>query len=282
MTARITPNERWQQIVSAPDHQINLAEAALVVAAAEYPHLDIDAYLGRIDELAAQFRRRLRQDIPPTETIIALNHYLFGELGFSGNTTEYYDPRNSFLNDVLDRRLGIPLTLSIVYIEIGRRAGLALRGVSFPGNFLVKCIVRDGAIVLDPYAGGASLSIEDLQRRLKTLSDGIEPVPEAVQHMIAAAGNKEILARMLRNLKGIYLHQNEMMKALAAAGRIIAIAPDAADEYRERGRIYLNLECFRAALADFRHYLLLEPVAEDAQVIQRQVTELQQVASRLN
>ena len=100
--------------------------------------------------------------------------------------------------------------------------------------------------------------------------------------MIAAAGNKEILARMLRNLKGIYLHQNEMMKALAAAERIIAMAPDVADEYRERGRIYLNLECFRAALADFRHYLLLEPVADDAKVIQQQVAELQQVAARLN
>jgi len=282
MTARITPDERWRQIVSAPDNQVNLAEAALVIAAAEYPDLDIDAYLGRIDDLAAQLRRRLRQDIPPTEAILALNHFLFGELGFSGNMAEYYDPRNSFLNDVLDRRLGIPLTLSIVYIEIGRRAGLALRGVSFPGHFLVKCIVRDGAIMLDPYAGGVSLSIGDLQQRLKALSNGIEPAPEAVQHMIAAAGNKEILARMLRNLKGIYLHQNEMMKALAAAERIIAVATDAADEYRERGRIYLNLECFRAALADFRHYLLLEPVADDAKVIRQQVAELQQVASRLN
>lgn len=282
MTARITLDERWRQIVSAPDNQVNLAEAALVVAAAEYPNLDIDAYLSRIDDLAAQLRRRLRQDIPPTEAIIALNHYLFGELNFSGNTAEFYDPRNSFLNEVLDRRLGIPLTLSIVYIEIGRRAGLALRGVSFPGHFLVKCIVRDGAIMLDPYAMGASLSIGDLQQRLKTLSNGIEPGSKAVQRMIAAAGNKEILARMLRNLKGIYLHQNEMMKALAAAERIIAVAPDAADEYRERGRIYLNLECFRAALADFRHYLLLEPVADDAKVIQQQVAELQQVASRLN
>ena len=282
MTAKITPDERWQQIVAAPDNQVNLAEAALVVAAAEYPNLDIDVYLDRIDELAVQLRRRLRQDIPPTEAILALNHYLFDELGFSGNAAEYYDPRNSFLNDVLDRRLGIPLTLSIVYIEIGRRAGLALRGVSFPGHFLVKCIVRDGAIMLDPYAKGASLSIEDLQQRLKTLCNGIEPTPEAVRHMLAAAGNKEILARMLRNLKGTYLHQNEMMKALAAAERIIAMAPDVADEYRERGRIYLNLECFRAALADFRHYLLLEPVADDAKVIQQQVAELQQVAARLN
>jgi regulator of sirC expression with transglutaminase-like and TPR domain len=282
MTAKITPDERWRHIVSVPDNQVNLAEAALVIAAAEYPHLDIDAYLGRIDELAAHLRRRLRQDIPPSEAILALNHYLFGELGFSGNTAEYYDPRNSFLNDVLDRRLGIPLTLSIVYIEIGRRAGLALRGVSFPGHFLVKCIVRDGAIMLDPYARGASLSIEDLQQRLKTLSNGIEPAAEAVQHMIGAAGNKEILARMLRNLKGIYLHQNEMLKALAAAERIIAMAPDAAEEYRERGRIYLNLECFRAALADFRHYLLLEPVADDAKVIQQQVAQLHEVASRLN
>lgn len=274
--------EHWQRIAAAPDPQVNLAEAALVIAAGEYQQLDINGYLGRIEDLAAQFRRRLRQDIPPTEIIIALNHYLFDELGFAGNSAEFYDPRNSFLNDVIDRKLGIPITLSILYIEIGRRAGLKLRGVSFPGSFLVKCPVRGGAIVLDPYARGASLSVADLRQRLRTMRNGIEIAPEAVKSMIAAASNKEILARILRNLKGIYLNQNEMMKALSAVDRIIAVAPGAASEYRDRGRIYLKLECFRAALVDFRHYLLLEPRADDANVVMQHVSELQQVASRLN
>jgi len=278
----ITPAERWQQIAMAPDDQVNLAEAALVIAAGEYQDLDIGAYLDRIDDMAARLRCRLRRDITPTETLIALNHYLFEELGFTGNGAEYYDPRNSFLNEVIDRKLGIPITLSLVYMEIGRRVGLALHGVSFPGHFLVKCVVRDGALVLDPYAKGASLGVEDLQRRVGQLRNGMEPAPEVVESMIAAASNKEILARMLRNLKGIFLHQNDMMKALSAADRIIAISPDAAAEYRDRGRIYLNLECCRAALADFSCYLRLDPGAEDASVIRRQVAELQQLASRLN
>ncbi|MDP2239417.1 MAG: tetratricopeptide repeat protein [Burkholderiales bacterium] len=274
--------EHWQRIAAAPDPQVNLVEAALVIAAGEYQQLDIDGYLGRIEDLAVQFRRRLRQDIPPTEIIIALNHYFFDELNFSGNSVEFYDPRNSFLNDVIERKLGIPITLSILYIEIGRRAGLKLRGVSFPGSFLVKCSVRDGAIVLDPYAGGASLSIEDLRQRLRTLRNGTDIAPEVVKSMITAASNKEILARILRNLKGIYMNQDEMMKALSAVDRIIAVEPGAASEYRDRGRIYLKLECFRAALMDLRHYLQLEPRADDADVVKQQVSELQQVASRLN
>jgi regulator of sirC expression with transglutaminase-like and TPR domain len=282
MTGDAAPEARWQQIAATPDNQINLAEAALVIAAAEYTDLDIDAYLRRIDELAATLRRRLRQDIPPTETIIALNHYLFEELGFTGNSADFYDPRNSFLNEVIDRRLGIPITLSVVYLEIGRRLGLVLHGVSFPGHFLVKCAVRGGAIMLDPYGKGISLSVEDLQHRLRTLHGDIDPTPEAVQRMIGTASNKEILARILRNLKGIYLHRNDTMKALAAADRVLAVVPEAAEEYRDRGEIYLSLECFRAALADFGHYLRLKPGAEDAADVRKQVTELQQVAARLN
>jgi len=275
-------SEHWQRIAAASDTQVDLVEAALVIAAGEYQQLDINGYLERVEDLAARFRQRLRQDIPPTEIVIALNHYFFDELGFAGNSAEFYDPRNSFLNDVIERKLGIPITLSILYIEIGRRAGLKLRGVSFPGSFLVKCQVRGGAIVLDPYARGASLSIEDLRQRLRALRNGVEIAPEAAKNMITAASNKEILARILRNLKGIYLNRNEMMKALAVVDRIIAVAPDAASEYRDRGRIYLKLECFRAALMDFRHYLQLEPRADDAYAVMQHVSELQQVASRLN
>lgn len=282
MTAAATPEERWQRIAAAPDDEIDLAEAALAIAAGEYRDLDIDAYLKRLDEIAATLKRRLRPDISTTESIIALNHYLFGELGFAGNADEYYDPRNSFLNDVLDRKLGIPITLSVVYIEVGRRIGLPLHGVSFPAHFLVKCVLHDGAILLDPYAKGASLGLDDLRRRLETLRNGIELDPAMVKSMLAAASKREILERMLRNLKGIYLRQGGLAKALAAADRIIALAPQAADEYRDRGRIYLDLECFRAALADFQSYLLLKPEAEDAGEVQRKAVELQALASRLN
>jgi regulator of sirC expression with transglutaminase-like and TPR domain len=282
MIAEPEATSGWEEIAGLPEERIDLARAALVIAADEYPGLDVEGYLAQIDDMAAKLRARLRPDIGTADTIISLNHYLFQELGFSGNSAEYYDPRNSFLNDVLDRRTGIPITLSLVYLEIGRRLGLALHGVSFPAHFLVKCTTRDGAIVLDPFARGASLSLDELRSRVKKLRGGIEPAPEIVKSMLAVAGNREILARILRNLRGIFLHRNEHGKALAVAGRILALAPEAAEEFRDRGRIYLDLECFRAALADFQQYLCLKPQATDAPLIRAKVQELRQMAARLN
>ena len=274
--------ERWKEIAAGPESDIDLVEAALLIAAHEYPGLDVPAYLARMDRIAATLKGRLRRDIGPVESIVALNRYLFEELGFSGDAREYYDPRNSFLNEVLDRKLGIPITLAVVYIEVGRHVGLALHGVSFPGHFLVKCPARDGVIVLDPYAGGASLSLEDLQQRLRALRGGAAPPADTAQRMLAAAGKKDILARMLRNLKGIYLQRRDFPRALAAADRVITLEPRAADEYRDRAAIYMELECFRAALSDFRNYLMLKPGADDAATVQRRVVELQQIAARLN
>lgn len=278
----MTPAERWKEIAAGPESDIDLVEAALVIAAHEYPGLDVPAYQARMDRIAVTLRERLRRDIGPTEAVIALNRYLFDELGFQGNALDYYDPRNSFLNEVLDRKLGIPITLALIYVEVGRRIGLALHGVSFPGHFLVKCPARDGLIVLDPYARGASLSLDDLQQRLRVLRGGAAPPTDLARHMLAAAGKKDILARMLRNLKGIYLQRRDLPRALAAADRIISLEPRAAEEYRDRAAVYLELECFRAALSDFRNYLMLKPGADDTAVVQRRVVELQQLAARLN
>lgn len=278
----MSPAERWKEIAAGPESDIDLVEAALLIAAHEYPQLDVPAYQARMDRISATLKARLRRDIGPVESVLALNRYLFEELGFRGNAQEYYDPRNSFLNDVLDRKLGIPITLAIVYVEVGRHVGLALHGVSFPGHFLVKCPARDGVIVLDPYAGGASLSLEDLQQRLRTLRGGAAPPADFAQRMLAAAGKKEILVRMLRNLKGIYQQNRDFSRALAAADRVITLEPRAADEYRDRAGIYMELECFRAALADFRSYLMLKPGADDAAAVQRRVVELQHIAARLN
>lgn len=282
MTMENAAAQHWARIVAEPEERINLAEAALAIAKEEYRDLDIRAYLERLDEMGATLRHRLWPDISAGDSLRALNHYLFDELRFAGNADDYYDPRNSFLNDVLERRLGIPVTLSVIYIEVGRRIGLPLHGVSFPSHFLVKCVVRDGAIVLDPYAKGVSLGVEDLVRRLKNSRGGIEPDAGLVKNMLATAGSREILARILRNLRGIYLSKGTLDKALQASDRIISLAPQAAEEYRDRGRIYLELECFRAALADFRSYLLLDPDAADADEIQGKAMELQQLAARLN
>ena len=232
--------------------------------------------------MAEALKRRLRPDISPADTIIALNRFLFDEHGFTGDAANYYDARNSFLNEVLDRKRGIPITLALVYIEIGRRIGLPVQGVSFPAHFLVKCALREGTVVLDPYAKGASLSFDDLRQRVKALRNGVEPTKSMVASMLATASNKEILTRILRNLKGIYSHHKAWMKALMATDRIISVMPEMAEEYRDRGMIYINLECFRAALFDLQAYLKMLPVARDADTVRQKVIELQAVAARLN
>jgi regulator of sirC expression with transglutaminase-like and TPR domain len=282
LNPEIAQADRWMRIAAAPPQNVSLAEGALLIAAEEYEDLDVDAYLSRIDEMGATLHRRLRSDISATEALLALNRYVFEELGFRGNPQDYYDPRNSYLNEVVERRLGIPITLAIVYIEIGRRIGLQLHGVSFPSHFLVKCTLRDGAIILDPYAHGASLGIDDLKQRLRTLAKDV-PVGDAVMKgMLAAAAPNDVFARILRNLRAIYLSKEERLKALGASNRILTLLPHAAEEYRDRAQIYLELECFRAALTDFRSYLRLKPEASDSGAVSRHIAELEPLAARLN
>ena len=282
MSEPIVHGERWQRLAASPPQNVSLAEGALLIAADEYRDLDVDAYLGQLDRMGETLHRRLRSDISTTEALLALNRYLFDELGFSGNAKDYYDPRNSYLNEVIDRRLGIPITLAVLYIEVGRRIGLPLHGVSFPSHFLVKCLLREGAIILDPFANGASLGLEDLSQRLKSITKDVEIDPTVLKTMLAAAAPNDIFARMLRNLRAIHVSKGDRLKALTASDRILTLLPRAADEYRERGQLYLELECFRAALGDFRTYLRLKPEAADSQNVTRQIAELEPVAARLN
>jgi len=274
--------ERWERLAASRPEEASLAEGALLIAAEEYDGLDVDRYLGRIGEMGATLKARLRSDISTTDALIALNRYVFDELGFSGNAEDYYDPRNSYLNDVIDRKLGIPITLAVLYIEIGRRIGLRLHGVSFPTHFLVKCTLREGAIVLDPYARGASLGVDDLRQRLKGVAKDVELHPELIARLLTAAAPSEIFARMLRNLRAIHAGNGESLKALAASNRILALVPDAAEEYRERGDLYAKLECYRAAVTDLRQYLKLKPQAGDTGRVAGRVAELEPLAARLN
>ena len=272
----------WQRIARLPDEDVSLAEGALWIAAGEYPELAVAGYLDRLQEMADCLRARLRPDMPAAEKLFALNRYLFGELGFSGNSDNFYDPRNSYLNDVIERRLGIPITLAVVYIEVGRRIGIGLHGVSFPGHFLVKCSLRDGVVILDPYSHGVSLSVDELQQRLRA-AGGVANIDEAMlAHLLSAASHKDILARMLRNLKGIYAKQGDWLRALSSSERLLALLPDAGEEYRDRGGIYLELECFRAALGDFNSYLKHCPGAADAGSMRSQIAELEAKVARLN
>jgi regulator of sirC expression with transglutaminase-like and TPR domain len=275
MSARLTA------LLERPEDSICLAEAALLVAEGQYPGLDLEDYLGRIDGYARELQERLGDDAGPTARLGALNQYLFQELGFAPDTDNYYDPRNSFLNDVLERRRGIPLSLSILYIAVGRRLGLDLRGVSFPGHFLVKCAVDGGVVVLDPYYRGLSLSLEDLQKRLREVRGG-EVSRAIVSEMLVSAAPREVMVRMLRNLKSIYLKAQRFNDALAVLEWIVPLAPAEHEEVRDRGIVYQELECFRAALADFERYVAREPKAPDAEAIRGRIVEMQKRAAQLN
>lgn len=274
--------QRFRDAVAPERVQIDLAEAALLCAQDTYPELDIRNQIDVIDALAAKLRNRLPADFSVTHRLVALNNYLFTELGFSGNADEYYDPRNSFLNDVLVRKTGIPITLSILYLEIGQRLGLKLKGVSFPGHFLVKVRVSGGELVLDPFAGGRSLSEEDLRERLAQFTDADTAKELPLEDFLEPATPRQILARLLRNLKAIYLEAKEYDKALGVMNRLVILLPDVPEERRDRGLVFARLECPRAAQEDLGHYAANRPQAEDAGQIAAQLAATAIAAARLN
>jgi regulator of sirC expression with transglutaminase-like and TPR domain len=272
---------QFRAMVQRPDEAIDLAEAALLIAKSVYRDLDVDHYLDRIGDLGQRLRARVPANARDIDLIQGLNRFLFEELGFAPNVEDYYDPRNSFLNEVLERRIGIPITLSILYMQVGRRVGLPLQGVSFPGHFLVKCKLEEGTAILDPYCSGISLSLQDLQRRLREIHGG-EVSRAIVAGLLIAANNKEIIARLLRNLKAVYLHKGDYPHALAAIDWIITVTPGAAAEVRDRGLTYLKLECFRAALGDLERYVEMAPAAADLDEVRGHIVELRRSAARLN
>jgi regulator of sirC expression with transglutaminase-like and TPR domain len=274
-------HSRLQRMLEDREENFDLAEAALLMAVDEYPGLDVAAYLARLDAFSDSVCHRVSAAASVQARLTALNEVLFTEERFTGNTDEYYDPRNSFLNEVLDRRLGIPITLSIVYLAVGRRAGLALDGISFPGHFLVKLPIDDGVIVLDPYSSGVSLSEDELIGLLQRVAGQVERTPMSLVQLLATAGKRDILARMLRNLKAIYVRQNDWPKALSAVQRIMLVS-EAVEELRDRGLIYQRLECFRAAVNDYERYLTQLPSADDAQDIQDRVETLRPMIARLH
>ncbi len=277
------PQDRLEQFSALLCREdFGLAEACLMIAQDAYPDVQIAQYLARIDALAATVRSRVPGDAFAEQKVVALNRYLFKELGFRANTAEYYDPRNSYLNEVLERRTGIPITLSILYLEVGRRLGLRLQGVSFPGHFLVKLSVRGAQLVLDPFRGGEAQSQSELRARLAEVLPRREAETLPLSQVLQAATPRQILARLLRNLKGIYLQSEEVQNALDVMRRMVMVAPHAAEEVRDRGLAYFRLDCFRAALADLQDYLDRRPDAPDADAIRGKVTALRSVCARLN
>jgi len=251
----------------------------LTIALPDYPNLDVAACLARVDDLAVEVTQRCGADSDVYRSLAALNHVLFTEHGFRGNREDYFDPKNSFLNEVLERKTGIPISLSVLYMEVAQRIGLVLAGVGFPGHFLVK-YVREGAeIVIDPFLGGEVRSSDDLNRVLRDLYGGrVGFNPEFLEPV----SKKQILKRMLANLKAIYLKKNDLVKTLLVFDRLIILDPAAPEDLRDRGLLYLRLECFTQAREDFQTYLKLAPNAEDAGVIREQVVSLGNQVTRLH
>jgi len=283
--------ETFAKAVEEEDSRIDLARACLLVAEDAYPALDVDGYMGELERHAKRLASRLGVDIAPEEKVVALNEFLFDDLGYVGNTRDYYDPRNSYLNEVIDRRTGIPITLAVLYIEIGRRIGLPMEGVSFPGHFLVRLRVRGGTLVLDPFAGGMPQSEDELRERLKRVvppgmgvgNAGNVPVEQLpLETFLEPAGKRQILARLLRNLKGIYRERNNPERLLKVLNRMIIVAPDSSSDLRDRGLVYQQLECWRPALQDLKDYLAREPGAPDADEIRASAVELTRRCARLN
>jgi len=279
--------ERFAEMLSREDGKIELASACLQIAEDAYPGLDVDGYVGEIERFAKRLRARLAPDAAAEDRVIALNEFLFDDLGFSGNVDNYYDPRNSYLNEVLDRRTGIPITLAVLYMEIGRRIGLPLEGVSFPGHFLVRLPLRGGTLVLDPFSGGVPQSEDELRERLKRViprdAAGGVPVAELpLDQFLEPASNRQILARVLRNLKGVYREKDHPERLLEVLNRMVIVAPESAAELRDRGLVYQRLECWRPALKDLTDYLEREPDAADLDEVRAKMVELSLRCARLN
>jgi len=285
------PLEPFAELVRGEDSGIQLARACLQIAEDAYPGLDVDGYVGEIERFAKRLRARLDVGASPEDRVIALNEFLFADLGFSGNADDYYDPRNSYLNEVIDRRKGIPITLSVLYLEIGRRIELPLEGVSFPGHFLVRLPMRGGTLVLDPFSGGAPQSAAELRARLQRViprgfgvgEPGGVPVSDLpLEQFLEPASNRQILARLLRNLKGVYRERDKPERLLEVLNRMIIVAPEAAGERRDRGYLYHRLECWRPALRDLTDYLEREPDAPDLDEVRARMMELSRRCAHLN
>jgi len=296
------------------DDAIDLTRAALLISRTRYPNLDIEAYAARIDSLA----RRVAGLVPKSDsqsatngvaedaakldarqTISALNYVLFGELGLRGNRDDYYDPRNSFLNDVLDRGLGIPISLSVVYLEVARRIGFPVAGIGMPGHFLLQYrpttdTDSDGnlpgvkaadqldvnqEVLIDCFNQGHMLSPEDCQERLNEIYSGQMNLRPEFLHPV---NHRQILARMLNNLKTVYLSTRDFRKALIIADLMLVIRPHSAEDVKQRALLRYSLEMHNLAAEDLEEYLRLAPAAEDAGEVKQMSLSIRRMLAAMN
>jgi regulator of sirC expression with transglutaminase-like and TPR domain len=271
--------EVFTRLAQLDEDVFPLDRAAFAIALEEYPDLDVDEYLRRLDTLAARAEVVRGTSHAPQDSLDALRSVLFVQEGLRGNNENYYDPRNSFLNEVLDRRIGIPISLSVIFIEVARRMDVHIEGVGFPGHFMVKYPSLHQGTLIDPFNLGRVLSQEDCQELLDRVYSGTIQVQPA---FFSPMGKKAILSRMLYNLKGIYYQQEQFQKALAVVERILLVNPGTPSEIRDRGLLYMQTSLFSKALADLEYYMAHTSAPEDASYVEGHIKTLRNIVSCSN
>ena len=275
----IRSRKTFHQLVTLPDAAVPLAEAALMIACEEYPQLELSPYLELLDQIAEDAQQRCNLSDPPMDTVQNINHVLFETYAFRGNNDDYYDPRNSFFNDVLDRRVGIPITLSAVYIEVARRLNFRIAGVGMPGHFLVKYSDRRDEFFIDPYNRGEILTHDDCKQRLLAMyGDAFE----FQDRFLGRATTRQILWRMLNNLKDIYVKGHAIDKCLSIVDMMLMVDSEDLIQFRDRGLLRMQLRQFDGAGRDLQHYLKHSPAAEDREEIENHVKELKRIRAMMN
>jgi len=262
------------------DERVDILRAALTLSRIQEPALDMERYVHRVDELAARVAAKIEDPDDPVQIIAAMNDVLFQEEMFRGNTVDYYSPRNSFLHDVLDRRLGIPITLALVYMEVARRVGFQLFGVGMPGHFLVKHYDVDGhSILIDAFERGSIVTEDDCRQKLDSIYSGqVALQPE----FLLPVTRRQMLTRILNNLRSIYLSQRDFRRAVQVVDLILVIYPRSPEDMKQRAVLRYNLNDFRGALSDFEEYVKMSPDASDAEEIKQTALSLRRSMAMMN
>lgn len=264
----------WDALGARDNDDLPLLASALLIARDEYPDLDPARYDALVQEHADHLRTEVAAIAAWPLKVAAINRHLFDELGYTGDHAEYYDPRNSYLNEVFDRRLGNPISLALVQMEVSRRLGIHLDGISFPGHFLVRMPVEEGVLVMDPFNGGRPLGVDELRERASQHLGGKTPDDNVLAHILDPTPHRAILVRMLRNLHAIYAERGEWDRAARSADRVLKLAPEQSDALRDRGLAYARLGHVAGAREDLANYLLRQPQADDAAAIRDRVITL--------
>ncbi len=265
--------------VNRPESAIELARVALLVAAESDLNVDIDGTMRQLETWADEFRARIEPDWNNLQKLARLRTYVFEELGFRGYRRDYYSPNNSLLHEVIKRRRGVPLTLAIVFMELGWRAGIPFEGVGFPGHFLVRLPGEPRDLLLDPYKRGMSVHEEDCRQMLLEATGGRMSYD---QRLTVSVGKRDMVVRLLHNLKGSYLRAGEDALALTAVERLLLLSPGDPDEIRDRGLLLFRLRRYRAALDSLRAYLATMPLAHDRETIESHIAALREMISSMN